>query len=69
MYPQNQIAYLEIRGATGGDEAKLWGNDLLRMYERYAGKKGWKVIRIWEHTVQQRLTVTRLRKALTQHDQ
>ena len=47
----NQVAYLEIRGATGGDEAKLWGADLLRMYERYAVKKNWKVIQMDEKTV------------------
>lgn len=34
---------MEIRGATGGDEAKIWGSDLLRMYLRYATKKNWKV--------------------------
>jgi len=39
---QNQSAYIEIRGATGGDEAKLWGNELLRMYSRFATKKNWK---------------------------
>ncbi len=49
--PTNQIAYIEIRGATGGDEAKLWGADLLRMYTRYALKKGWKVIPMDEKTV------------------
>lgn len=38
--------YLEIRGATGGDEAKIWGNDLLRMYSRYAAKNGWKINQI-----------------------
>lgn len=38
-----QKIYIEIRGATGGDEAKLWGADLLRMYYRYAVKKDWKV--------------------------
>lgn len=38
-----QTCYLEIRGATGGTEAKIWGNDLLRMYLRFAQKKGWKV--------------------------
>ena len=37
-----QTAYLEIRGATGGDEAKNWADDLSRMYLRYAEKKGWK---------------------------
>lgn len=48
---ENQTAYLEIRGATGGDEAKLWGNDLLRMYSRYAIKKGWKLIQMDEKTI------------------
>lgn len=38
----SQTAYIEIRGATGGDEAKLWGQDLLRMYSRFATKKNWK---------------------------
>lgn len=47
----NQVAYIEIRGATGGDEAKLWGADLLRMYNRYALKKGWKVIPMDEKTI------------------
>jgi peptide chain release factor 1 len=48
---ENQTAYLEIRGATGGDEAKLWGADLLRMYIRYAQKQTWKVIQIADLTV------------------
>lgn len=42
MHSTNQTVYIEIRGATGGDEAKLWGSDLLRMYSRYATKKNWK---------------------------
>lgn len=46
-----QTAYLEIRGATGGDEAKLWGNDLLRMYMRFAVKKAWKVVQLDEKTI------------------
>ncbi len=33
---------LEIRAGTGGDEASLFAGDLFRMYERYAGKHGWK---------------------------
>ena len=37
-----QTVYLETRGATGGDEAKIWASDLARMYLRYATKKGWK---------------------------
>ncbi len=38
----NDIAILEIRGATGGDEAKFWARDLLRMYTKYAASQGWK---------------------------
>jgi peptide chain release factor 1 len=32
---------MEIRGGTGGDEASLWARDLLEMYQKYAGKRGW----------------------------
>ncbi len=35
-------ALLEIRGAAGGEEAKIWADDLLRMYLRFAEKQGWK---------------------------
>lgn len=49
MEPQN--TYLEIRGATGGDEAKLWGADLLRMYMRYSVKRGWKMTQMDEKTI------------------
>ena len=38
----NDKVILEIRGAAGGDEAKIWSEDLLRMYLRFAEKKGWK---------------------------
>lgn len=33
---------MEIRAGTGGVEASLFAADLLRMYSRYAVKKGWK---------------------------
>ncbi len=33
---------LEVRAGTGGDEAALFGADLLRMYTRYAERAGWK---------------------------
>lgn len=33
---------LEVRAGTGGDEAALFGNDLLRMYLRYAERMRWK---------------------------
>ena len=32
---------LEIRGSAGGDEANIFAGDLMRMYLRYADKKGW----------------------------
>ena len=33
---------LEIRAGTGGEEAALFASDLLRMYTRYAERRGWK---------------------------
>jgi len=33
---------LEVRAGTGGEEAALFGMDLLRMYTRYAEIRGWK---------------------------
>ena len=34
---------LEIRAGTGGEEAALFAADLLRMYTRYAERRGWRV--------------------------
>ena len=31
---------LEVKGAAGGDEAKLWAEELLRMYSRFSQLKG-----------------------------
>jgi len=36
-------AFLEIRAGTGGDESALFAADLLRMYTRYAERRGWRV--------------------------
>ncbi|RME78046.1 MAG: PCRF domain-containing protein, partial [Planctomycetota bacterium] len=36
-------AVLEIRAGTGGEEAALFAADLMRMYTRYAERKGWKL--------------------------
>lgn len=33
---------LEVRAGTGGDEAALFGGDLMRMYLRYAERRRWK---------------------------
>ncbi|MBM3482362.1 MAG: peptide chain release factor 1 [Alphaproteobacteria bacterium] len=35
-------AILEVRAGTGGEEAALFAGDLLRMYQRYAEKRGWR---------------------------
>ena len=42
--PDARPAILEIRPGTGGDEAALFAGDLLRMYQRYAERMGWR----WE---------------------
>ena len=34
---------VEIRGAEGGEEANLFAADLLRMYQRYAERRSWKI--------------------------
>lgn len=39
----NKNVILEIRAGTGGEEAALFGNVLLRMYTRYAEKHNWKI--------------------------
>lgn len=44
-------AILEIRGAAGGDEAKIFGNDLLRMYTRFATDHGFSIETIDEGIV------------------
>ena len=41
--PQDEKnAIIEIRAGTGGDEASLFAGDLLNMYMKYCGNKGWK---------------------------
>ncbi|MDD6784920.1 MAG: peptide chain release factor 1 [Eggerthellales bacterium] len=33
---------VEIRGAAGGDEAKIFAGDLYKMYERFISSQGWR---------------------------
>jgi peptide chain release factor 1 len=47
----NNTAFIEVRGATGGDEAKIWASDLARMYIKYANKKNWKVTQLSADTI------------------
>ena len=35
-------AVLEVRAGTGGDEAALFAEDMIRLYLRYAERQGWK---------------------------
>lgn len=42
---------MEIRPGAGGEEAKIWADNLMRMYVRYADVKGWKVEEIDEGIV------------------
>lgn len=51
MNQNNQVAFIEIRPAAGGDEAKIWASDLLRMYARLASRKGWGLAQIDEGTL------------------
>lgn len=43
---------MEIKAGTGGEEAALFAGDLLRMYMRYAEKRGWTVTLQSENTTE-----------------
>ncbi len=45
-------AMLEIRPGTGGEEAALFAGDLLRMYQRYAEARGWRLEVLEEQTTE-----------------
>ncbi|CCG84363.1 protein of unknown function [Taphrina deformans PYCC 5710] len=43
-HPQGHLpALLEIRSGVGGDEANIFANDLLKMYEKYATTMRWQL--------------------------
>ena len=44
-------ALLEFRAAAGGDEAKIWAEDLKRMYTRFAESLGLKISLVGENTL------------------
>ena len=44
-------ALLEVNGAAGGEEAKIWADELLRMYTRYCQEHGFKVEGMDEGTI------------------
>ena len=37
----SQKIILEVRAGTGGDEASIFAGELVRMYQKYAAKRGW----------------------------
>ena len=49
--PDSSPAIIEIRGAAGGDESKIFANDLLRMYSRFAQNHGFSIEAIDEGVI------------------
>lgn len=47
----NRNVILEVKGAAGGEEAKLWANELLRMYVRFAASQNFKVEQLDENVL------------------
>jgi len=48
---QNDTAIIEVRPGVGGNEAKIWATELLRMYLRFAQKLNWKTTLLSETTL------------------
>ena len=43
-YPNDdRDVIIEVKAGAGGDESALFAGDLVRMYQRYAEKRGWKI--------------------------
>lgn len=42
---------IEIKGAAGGDEAKIWGEELIRMYIKFAETNNFKVGQVDENII------------------
>ncbi|HET9641227.1 MAG TPA: PCRF domain-containing protein [Candidatus Paceibacterota bacterium] len=43
---------MEFRAGAGGDEANIFAQDLMQMYEKYAEHKGWKTRRVDDLTLE-----------------
>lgn len=48
---EDKNVILEIRAGVGGDEAKIWAEDLIRMYSKFAENKKWKIENIDEGVI------------------
>lgn len=53
---------LEIRAGTGGDEAELFAGEVLRMYQRFAERKGWR----WTSLDSDRSTLGGIKNAIVE---
>ena len=42
---------LEVKGAAGGEEAKIWAKELLRMYQRFSQKEGYSLENLDENVI------------------
>ncbi len=51
MIENSNVAILEVRAGTGGLEAKIWAQELLRMYLKFGQKKGFKVNQVDENSL------------------
>lgn len=51
FFMNKDIAILEFRPGAGGDEAKIWVRDLMRMYTRYATSLGAKITQISDSAI------------------
>ena len=49
--PPNAPVIIEVRSAAGGDEAKIFAQDLLRMYLRFANNHNFKIEEIDSNTI------------------
>lgn len=58
---------LEVRPGTGGEEAELFAGDLLKMYLKYAEKRGWRV-EVMDHTESDGGGVKSVTVAIKGHD-
>ena len=47
----NRNIILEVKGAAGGDEAKIWADELIRMYTRFSQNTGFTVETLDEHVI------------------
>jgi peptide chain release factor 1 len=48
------VAIMEFRPGPGGDEARIWSTDLMRMYIRYGNISGWKIEQISDAAIRLR---------------